>query len=219
MQEVKEVTYISKDDAMKTFSEKHKDDPVLMESLTEVGANPFIDSLTIKVNDEKQYAAVAQYLKDLPPGMNVKNVDYFERKSMIDKASAMAGGIKSGVLWISLILGIVAIFIAFNTIKIAIFNYREEVSVMQLVGASNVFIRGPFLVEGLLIGLLSTIIVAIMSFVICYAFNDSISGYSGISTFNIYAANFWLLLLLQLVSGVLLGTFSSYIAVRKHLNV
>lgn len=218
MPEVKEVIYISKDDALKTFSEKHKDNPVLMESLTEVGANPFIDSLTIKVKEESQYPKVADYLKGLPDEMQIKNIDYFERKSMIDKAVSMAGGIKKGVLWISVILAIVAIFIAFNTIKIAILNSREEVSVMRLVGASNVFIRGPFLVEGLLIGVLATIIVAVASFVFSYGFNDSIKSYSGISTFQIYIANFWLLLLLQLVSGILLGFFSSFIAIRKHLR-
>ena len=219
MQEVKNVDFIPKESALDKFVERHKEDPVLMDSLTEIGNNPFVDSLTIKVWQPSQYGPVADYLNGASAEL-IGKVDYFERKSMIDKALSISSGIREAVMIISLILGVVALFIAFNAIKLAIYHSKDEISVMRLVGAGNTYIRGPFIIQGILIGIIAVFFVALITFGIACGFDAKIRNFApGISTFQIYMANFWALLALQLVNGIGLGIVASMFAMRKHLKV
>lgn len=220
MPEVGQVEYISKEQALQIFSERHKDDPLIIESLNQVGGNPFLDSLSIKTKQASQYEQVANFLQSAAEDNNVNKIDYFERKSMIENAFGIIYGVRGSVIGFSILLGLIAIFIAFNTVKIAIFNSKEEISVMKLVGASNWFVRGPFLVEGIIIGTISGLLVFLFTFALCYGLNDKIKDFAPIiSTFNIFVSNIWIILLIQIASGVALGILSSFAAMRRYLKV
>lgn len=218
--EVKETNYIPKDQVLADFIEVHKDDAVLIESLTELGYNPFLDTLNIKTWDPSQYEQVTVLLEGDIFKEIIDNVDYHQRKEVIEKVFAVTAGVNKIVIFFSILFGIVAILISFNTVRIAIYNSKEEISVMKLVGASNGFVRGPFIVQGIIIGFISALITFLISFILTYGFNaQTESILSGINIFDIFLSNFFFLLLIQLIVGMGLGALSSYLAVRKYLKI
>ena len=218
--EVKNVEYISREQALEKFIERHRDDPILIESLTELGYNPFLASLNIKAYQSSQYEQVASFLetgsfKDL-----IDKVDYYQRKPIIDKVSSIVVSLNKFGIFLGIILGLVAFLITFNTIRIAIYNSGKEISIMRLVGASNWFVRGPFLVQGVIIGLIATLITLLIFFGICYSFNPRVAKIApNINLVGIFFSNFWALLSIQLLTGVGLGVISSLIAIRKYLKI
>lgn len=218
--EVKEIEYISKDQALELFIERHKDDPILIESLTELGYNPFFASLNIKAWNPSQYAQVTNLLETGAFKEIINKVDYYQRKSVIEKVFALTDGVNKVGLFFSIILGAMAVLIAFNTVRIAIYNSEEEISTMRLVGASNGFVRGPFIVQGVVIGSIAALITFIITLALSYGLDARLSSLAPeISIFNIFLSNLFLLLLIQLATGIGLGVISSCIAIRKYLKI
>ncbi len=218
--EVEEVEYISKEQTLERFIEKHKDDPVLMESLTEVGNNPFLSSLNIKAWQASQYEQVTKFLETGPFGNLINKVDYHQRKPVIEKIFSIISNVnKAGILFAS-VLGIIAILVAFNAIRIAINNSEEGIKVMRLVGASNWFIRGPFLVQGVIIGSLAALIALLTTLGLCFLISPKIKLIvPEISIFSLFVSNLGALILIQLATGIGLGVISSMIAIRKYLKI
>lgn len=218
--EVKEVGYVSREQALEKFIEKHKDDPVLMGSLTELGSNPFLASLNIRAWEASQYEQVTNFLETGPFKNLIDKVDYHQRKPVIEKVFSLTAGINKTGIFLSIILGAIAILVVFNTIRIAIYSSGEEISIMRLVGASNWFVRGPFLVQGIVIGFIATLITLLIIFGLCYGFDSKVRSLAPqISLWGLFLGNFWLLLLIQLSTGIGLGVVSSFIAIRKYLNI
>ena len=218
--EVKEVKYISKEEAFTAFVEKHKDDPILIESLDEVGRNPFLPSLGIKAQQASEYQEVVNFLESSSFNDLIEKVDYYERKPVIDKVFSITSSINRTGAFASIILGIIAILIVFNTIRIAIYSSNKEISTMKLVGASNWFIQGPFLIQGILVGIFSTIITFLVTFAVCYGLDPKINAIvSDVRIFNIFTYNFWTILLIQITAGISLGIIPTMIAVRKYLKI
>ncbi len=218
--EVKEIEYVSKDQALERFTENHKDDPDLLESLTEVGYNPFLASLNIRAWEVSQYGQVASFLETGPFKDLIDKVDYYQRKPVIDKVYALISSINKTGIFFSILLGAIAILVAFNTIRIAIYNSNKEISIMRLVGASNWFIRGPFLIQGIIVGVFAALITLLITLVVCWGLNSRIGLIiPEVSMLGLLAGNFWMLLLIQLATGTGLGVISSLIATRKYLKI
>ena len=218
--EVKDVEYVSKEKALEKFIEKHRDDPVLMESLTEVGSNPFLASLSVKAWQASQYEQVNKFLENFSYKNLIAKVDYYQRKPVIDRLFSITSGINRGGILFSIVLGIIAILVAFNAVRIAIYNSSEEISTMKLVGASNWFIRGPFLIQGVIAGILAVLIALLITFVISFGLNSRVEAIAPeISIFGLFISNFGILVLIQFVLGIGLGMISSAIAIRKYLKV
>lgn len=217
--EVKEVRYVSKTEALEKFIERHRDDPVLMASLAEVG-NPFLASLNIKAWEAGQYGMIANFLENPLYEDLIEKVDYYQRKPVIEKIFAITSGIEKAGISLSIVLIIVAILVTFNTIRLAIYNFREEIKIQRLVGASNWFIRGPFLVQGAISGILAGLICLLIFTLICWGLSPKIEiFFPGLNIFQIFVSNFWLIISIQFVTGILLGIISSTIAIRKYLKV
>jgi cell division transport system permease protein len=110
--------------------------------------------------------------------------------------------------------------IVYNTIRLAIFVYRDEIAVMKLVGASNMFIRGPFVVEAMLYGLVATVITLVLAYpATVWVTKKTIFFFEGMNIHAYYMQHFFELAFLLLVSGVILAVISSLLAVRKYLSV
>lgn len=218
--QVRGVEYISKNQALERFVERHKDNPVLMESLTELGSNPFLASLNVNAWDPSQYEQVASLLETSSFRNLIEKVDYHERKPVIEKVFSTVSGLNRVGLFFSIVFAIIAVLIAFNTIRIAIYNSGQEISIMRLIGASNWFVRGPFLIQGIIIGFIATLITLLITFGLCYGFDARIRTIApDISIYSIFVSNFFSLFLIQLATGIGLGIMSSYIAVRKYLKI
>jgi len=118
------------------------------------------------------------------------------------------------------LLVIAAILVAFNTIKLAIYNSREEIKIQRLVGASNWFIRGPFLIQGTIAGIFAALIGLAVFSLVCWLLSPKIEFFfPGLNLFGIFTNNLGLIFLIQLATGLGLGIISSTIAIRKYLRV
>jgi len=217
--EVKKVQYVSKEDALEKFIERHKDEPTLMESLTEIG-NPFLASLSIQAEEPGQYEQISQFLEGSPFNTIIEKVDYYQRKTAIEKLSSMTSGINRAGIFASIIFAILAVLITFNTIRLAIYNSREEIKIQRLVGASNQFIRGPFLVQGVIAGIIATLITLLIFLPTLSFLKPKIeSMMEGLDVYAFFITHLGTIILLQLVTGIALGAFSSAIAIRRYLRV
>jgi len=218
--EVKEIKYVSKEKALADFIQKHKDNLVLMASLEEVGKNPFLASLNIMASEPGQYQAIANSFEGLALESLVEKVDYYQRKPVIEKIFSLTSAISQTFLFLSIILAAVAILVTFNTIRLAIYNSREEIKIQRLVGASNWFIRGPFLVQGAVAGIFAALVCLLVFSLAIWIFAPKIETFfSGLNIFQFFLTNFWQITLIQFSTGILLGVVSSTIATRKYLKV
>lgn len=217
--EVESIDYTSQNQALLNFREKHKDNPVLLQSLDELETNPLEASLNIKARETSQYASINQFLESVHYKDIIDKVNYLQNKSVIEKLSKIITDVKTVGLVVSLALALIVFLVTFNAIRLAIYSSREEINVMRLVGASNWFIRGPFIVEGLLYGILATIITVILLYPVFYFASPKLSGFLPIGDlFSYFKANLFSFSFLLLGVGLVLGTFSSFIAVRKYLK-
>jgi len=150
LEEVKLVEYVSRDEALTRFRERHKDDETITTALGELEENPLSASLNIKAQNPDDYATIAAYLNNNVPTERVENITYNQNQVVIDRlASIIRVSRQLGILS-ALFLTVVAILVAFNTILLGIYSNREEISIMRLVGASNLYVRGPFVVMGVI---------------------------------------------------------------------
>jgi cell division transport system permease protein len=218
---IKKIEYVSREQALASFNEKHKDNPVLAQALQEVGDNPFLPSLNITTNgDPKQYASVANILQTSDFSELINKVDFSEKKDTIEKLYSVTSSINIAGLILGIILIIVAILVVFNTIKLAIENSKEEISTMRVVGASNWFIRGPFVIQGIIYGVISFLICFVLSGVFSYFLSlKTDTLLPGFNIFDYFLTNWWIFVLIQLGFGMGVGAISALVVVKKHLEV
>jgi cell division transport system permease protein len=221
MPEVKEVEYISREMAKEKFVQRHKDNPLLMASLEELGENPFLASLNIKAQKPEDYKTIANFLENADFKNYIEQpIDYYQRKPIIDKLSLITSVINKAGIGVSIILVFLSFLVVFNTIRLAISNQREEISIMRLVGASNWFIRAPFLLQGIISGFFATLITILIFFLTCWFLGPKLEIFlPDFNLKNLFFQNFWVLFLIQLLSAMALSIFSSLIAMRRYLKV
>lgn len=219
--EVAQVEYISRVEALATFKERHQNDEVTLQALDELGDNPLGAVLNIRAKETSQYESIATFLQN-QQGVDgeplIDKVTYYQNKEAIDALSRMIESAKKLGAVITIIFVLISILITFNTIRLAIYISREEISVMKLVGASNMHIRGPFVVGGILYGVLSALITLILLYPMTYWFGPYTERlFAGISVFGYYTANFGQMFMILFAAGIAIGAISSYLAVRKYL--
>lgn len=217
--EIKTVEYVSAGEALEKFKEKHRGNPVLMQSLRELDDNPLRPSLNVKTQTASQYEAIVNFFNQAKYKETVNKINYYENKEMIDRLAFIAQTIRQGGFVILIVLALMAVLVTFSTISLAIYNAKKEIKVMKLVGASNWFVRGPFIVEGTLYGLAAGLITFLVFYPVLWYLSPKLFAYlSGVDLFQFYRTNFFWLLLTQVAVGVVLGAASSFIAIRKHLK-
>lgn len=218
-EEVEEIKYLSKEQALEDFINRHRNDKDLMDSLLEVGANPFLASLNIKAKEVSEYEKIASFLEGQEFGGLIEKVDFHKRKSVIEKIFDVTGFLDKAGIFISLSLILVSLLITFNTIRLAIYNQKKEIEIMRLVGASNWFIRGPFLIQGAICGLVSFVVAFFLMGLSFNILNAKLLGlFPGFQLLTFYKSDFSEMLFLQIISGLILGVVPSFIAIRKYLE-
>jgi cell division transport system permease protein len=208
--ETKSVVFISKEEALKTMKERY---PELTQNLS---SNPLPPAFEVTPKDADQVKALADRLQPLPVG--VDKVDYAEKKTQ--RILAVTNVIKYIFLLGSLILLAASTILIANTIRLSIFSRRREVEVMKLVGASNWFIRGPFMLEGVICGLIGAL-AAVVLLVLAKEFAlPVIEGHS--STFredDVQALSFPVVAIILVGVSLLVGAAGSGITLRRFLQI
>lgn len=217
--DVKDITYVSREEALAAFKEKHKNDELIVSSLNELDKNPLEATLNIKARDPSKLFLIADFLSSKKYGA-VDKINYFENQTVIARLGMIVSSVKRGGAAVILVLGFIAVLVAFNTIRLAIYTFREEINIMRLVGASAWFIRGPFLMEGVLQGVIAAFIAVGVLLPLVWLASPRVNMF--IPTIDLFpyflrnGAQFFGLLLL---AGILLGAVSSLIAIRRYLKI
>ncbi|MEX0910371.1 MAG: FtsX-like permease family protein [Candidatus Paceibacterota bacterium] len=142
------------------------------------------------------------------------------KKDIVNKLLAIINTSQTISLALSVILGLMSILVTFNTISLTIYTAREEISVMRLVGADNPYIRGPFVVEGVLAGVIAAFIAMILLYPTVLWVRGATTGvYGGVDLVSYYLANFPVIFVVLILSGIILGTVSSVLAIGRYLKV
>jgi cell division transport system permease protein len=221
--EVAQITYTSREEALDLFRGRHKNDYPTIQALDEIGENPLGAYLNVKAKEVSQYESIANFMKSdnvLAPGETsiVDKVNYHQNKLVINRLNSIISGAQKLGFLITLILVIISIIITFNTIRLTIFISKEESGVMRLVGASKMHVRGPFMVEGVIYGLVATTITMILFLPITAWLGRYMTDFLGIDMYSYYISSFLQILIILLLSGMILGIISSFLAIRKYLN-
>lgn len=210
---VDEARYKSKRKAMKEFRKRWGENGYLLDDLEK---NPLPNSIVISISDLEQADAIAAYAEEMK---GVEDVKYY--KNTVDKLLRITDFIQLSAVILMIFLIIVSIVVVSNTVKLTVFNRADEISIMKYVGATNWFIRGPFLVEGIIIGVLSSAIAVGLTWLIYHQLTELIGDevFSMLSIpmveehFLIYNLA-WIFLAL----GVSIGACGSIVSMRKFLK-
>ena len=212
---IESIDFISKKDIMEDMKKSSDTFNSVMSSWGE-SENPLDDTYQIRVKEEEKISKTAEKIKKI--GM-IDKVSYGE--GMVDSMISIFGIIKNILIVIVVALVVVTAFLIVNTIKITIFSRQEEIEIKRLVGASNFSIKQPFVIEGLIIGIIGSIIPIIVT-IYGYSYLYTSTGGKIFSQFirlvkpfpfSIYVS------LILLAIGVLVGMFGSSRAVRKYLKI
>ncbi len=221
--EVASVSYTSAEDALKSFRDRHSNDYPTIAALDEIGSNPLGAYLNIKAKEISQYEGIANFMKGdntlISSSVSIiDKVNYNQNKLVIDRLNSIISGAQKLSFLITVLLIIISIIITFNTIRLTIFIAREEIGVMRLVGASKMRVRGPFMIEGAIYGIIATFVTLILFWPATAWLGRNMTSFLGFNIYDYYLSNFFQIFAIILLSGILLGVISSFWAVRKYLN-
>jgi cell division transport system permease protein len=222
--DVEEVLYTSREDALAAFSELHKNDETIMQGLEELGDNPLGASLSIRAQDTSQYEGIASFLREQqavedPQQPLIDEVNFGKNQEAINKLTAIIGAVESATFVIMLVLVAASILITFNTVRLTVYTTREEISVMRLVGASNMFIRGPFMLQGIMYGVAAGVLALLILYPLVLWIGPETEEFFQFNLFNYFVSNFAYLFAVLIGTGVVMGVISSSMAVSRYLRV
>lgn len=223
--QVAEVTYTSADDALAAFKARHAADELTLQALDEVGGNPLDASLEIRAKDPSQYESIVSFLQATPAlsadGTSIiDRINYAQNKDVIDRLATAIHATREVGLVVVLVFAFASVLIAFATIRLAIYSSRDEIAVMRLVGASNAYIQGPFIVAGVITGVIAAALVLLLLWpATLYVGTSTASWLGGWDMASYYASNFLLFFGIIVGAGVVLGALASMLAARKYLKV
>lgn len=222
---VESIAYISKDEALKSYIKQNTDNPELLAAISET-ANPLPASLNVQPKEPNELGSIKSFL-DKPDiaALQSDPTSYSgDRKAAIDKITRATKFFQeAGVIGIVVFI-IISMLIIFNTIRMAIFNRRDELVIMRLLGATPWYIKGPFVVETILYGAVA----AIISLVVCGALFAVASQTLEASSFGLldigyssqyFSDHLWQILTIQIAIGIMIGAASSVLATRRYLKL
>ena len=218
--EIASVEYVSRQDALDSFLAESGNDPIIAQAIQEIGENPLLASLVIKATAPENYEIIVNQIQRSTFQSDISRINYAKNKKIFTRLD----NINSATKKIGLILGTAFIFIAilitFNTIRITIYSHRQEFEIMRLVGASNIYVRMPFLFEGAFYGIAAALTTALALFGAAYFISPLTEGSIPQGNFmGLYIQFFFPLLFGLLLLGTGLGVLSSTIAIRRYLKV
>ncbi|MBX4190350.1 ABC transporter permease [Candidatus Parcubacteria bacterium] len=218
--QVSSVTYISRDKALEEFKSNHAGDALIQASLSELTDNPLQASLNIKAKDSSQYTTIVSYLEGNKFRPLIDKINFYENEAVINRVQGISNGLRNWGFLATLILAMVAILVTFNTIRLTIYNQKQEIEIMRLVGGSSWHVKAPYLVEGGLYGLFAALIATVLFYPTVWVVSSKAALLlPGISLISYFVANIAQFIFLMLMIGVGLGVISSSVAIRRFLKV
>lgn len=223
---VKDTSYLSKEDALDAYKQENANNPELLLAINQTD-NPLPATIRVKPYDLDKVKEIQSFLdkreikKYLSPESPYSYSD--DRKEAIDNISHAANVLQQVGIAGVILFAVISVLIIFNTIQMAIFNRRDEISIMRLLGANTNYIRGPFVVESIIYGIISALVSVLLIHSLFAASSGALQASSlGLLDItyaqNYFTDNFITLMLLQLAIGIGIGACSSTIATRRYLK-
>lgn len=222
---VKSVTYISPSQARADFANQNKGDAQTLEALNEA-TNKLPGTFRVAISDINNPSQLDHFVKT--DELYKANADpnrepsfSGERRSAIENIGAATQFAEKAGLIASVIFVIISSLIVFNTIRMAIFNRKEEIQMMKLIGADHNFIRGPFIVEAVVYGFIAAVLATILGMLALYGVKQKLADYQIAIDGTVQLATMYIgvVLLAMIVAGALIGVISSLLATRKYLKI
>ncbi|MBI2607631.1 MAG: ABC transporter permease [Candidatus Doudnabacteria bacterium] len=219
--EIKQIEYVPKTVALDRFKEVHKNDSLLIETINEFKAseNPLPDSFAITAYELSDYGKISQILN------SNRFAPFFDRvrdnSKVIDRLFKITDTLAKTGIVLTVIFVVVTIMVMFNTIRLTIYNRREEIEIMRLVGATNPYIRGPFIIEGVMYALFATTITGVILLLFILFFSAGVENFLALPNVspNYLTGLVWQVLLVDLLISLGLGVLASSIAIRRYLRI
>ena len=219
--EVVNLDVSSKDIVLANFQERHKMSREVLDALNELGANPFGPTLVIKTKEPSDYKKIIDSLNVPEYESLIEAKSFDQHEEAIDRIQNITTRIEEIGMGLSILFAIIAFLIIFNTIRVSIFTHHTEIGIKRLVGASNWFIRGPYVVEAFLFTAIS-IAFTIFTVFLTLSYVDpylNIAFPNGFSLTNYYNSNILMIFGIQALAVLVLNIVSGWLAMRRQLKV
>lgn len=220
--QVVEVTTVSPDEALIAFRKRHQNNPHVTQSLDEVGGNPFGYSLTVRAGGTRDYEFIMEALQNPTYSSSIEDTTFVDHQTLIARITTIVDRLRTMGVALAGIFAAIAILIIFNTIRVAIYTYREEIGIMKLVGASNWFVRMPFLLESIFYGILAIVITAAIVYPVVFALESRLAGFFNGTTVGLasfFTTHWFIIFGSQFLALVFLNMVSASIAMGRYLKI
>lgn len=223
LEQVRDVGVITADEALERFKARHADDPTIIASLGEIDRNPFGPTLVIKAHDPGDFPFVMDALEHPQFAADVREKDFNDYQGVIDSIRATTDRVKAFGAGLAGVFLAIALLIVFNTVRLGLVIHREEIGIMKLVGATSAFVRAPFLVEALLLSLVSVLITAALVLPAAAVVDPSLGAFfDGAATVDLlghYRREGLAIFAVQGACLALVSMLATGFAMRKYLRV
>lgn len=218
--EIESVTFVSREEALSQFLNQSGNDPELKQAIEEIGENPLLASLVIRAKNQSDYEKIANVLSQSEYRDEISRINYERNKRIFERLNTISNAAKRFGLFVGIAFALIAILITFNTIRITIYSHRQEFEIMRLVGASNLYVRMPYIFEGALYGLVAGLFTLILLAGATYGTRFITQGaFPQGSLFQVFVDYLPWLSAGTIALGMFLGIVSSFIAIRRYLRV
>ena len=222
---VKEVIYVSQEGALQEYKDRHENNPRVIGGVDILDENPFRARLNIRTDAPEYLEGIAEFLQREDtfsdnPTIIIDKIDYFQNETIINRLRSIVETVNFFSTVFILMLSVISFLIIFITIRLTIFINRDEIEVMHLIGASMWYVRGPFVISGIIYGLLGSLIafLLLVPFTIWLGpITERFFG-EGQSLFEHYSASFFTMLLILAAIGMFIGGLSSYLSALRYLK-
>lgn len=218
--EVAGVTFTSRDQALAQYRERNRNEAAAIQALEELDENPLGASLAVQAVETAQYESVAQYLENQEQYASIiSSINFADNREAIERLTTIINAVENATFLVMLILVVAAVLITFNTIRLAIYTTRDEIAVMRLVGASNAYIRGPFMLQGIMYGIIAGLFALLILYPMSLWLGPKTESFFEFNLYEYFVTDLFVIASVIIGIGVVMGLTSSIFAVARYLRI
>ena len=221
LENVKDVRYVSQDQALAAFQTAHQNDPKIIEALQELTDNPLTPSLVVEPKNTDNFEVLISELNRINDPI-IESRNFEDHRLMLEKIDDITKKVSDAGFLVSSIFIFISLLVIFNTVRVGIYTHRNEIGIMRLVGASNWFIKAPFIVSSIIYTLLSMVVVVIIFYSFLSLLHPYLQTFFMGYNFNIltyFTSHFWSIFGLEFVLATMVNVIASLLAVSKYSKV
>lgn len=221
LNEVKEVTYVSKNEALENFKAKHSDSPEVLEALKVLGGNPLSPTLVIKPKNLENFDNLINELNTFDDAI-IESRNFTNYKVMLEKINGITQKVYDAGLVLSAIFVAITLLVIYNSARVTMYTHRREIMIMRLVGASKKFIQMPYLLSSIIYTMIGVLIIMIIFYLFLHLLQPYLEaffvGYN-VNLVNYFFGNGLMIFGIQFLAAAFINLVASYLAVRKYSRV